>query len=897
MYNFFLNIWYYFVGKPKIDVYIAVKLVEPSKLKFGLMDDGKNLYQYFIEETVYFFWGDFLEGRPGRQIETYKEKILVMTRWNQVETGLGILMNNVDWNMRNDFFYTWSQDWGEDIILAVESPMTFDFIINQFMWMIAFFYIFFIFWNNYQTFTLKNKIGALNFFDIFHQTEDQYFDFYQANRKDGFNIFEDGINIVPSWSYSDYDTMSTQDHAYMDHEFMDIADMCEHPSEESDRFLDVMFDARGYVHYELFESLLDGTITHRYAHVEDRLEGKDILNGFENTSMIASFWWDPYDPARDTRHFDKYTWQFKESRERGKHPYYFFHPLEHYYGIVDPWIMLELTWDYEPWLEDNFSVVIMGDILVEEAIFSFIVADTEVEEIVDETDEENDFDYMDLEGLPLEDEELDQLVMLPLMREDELMPQYDEFGNKSARVWMPEIDWAIDIRKHIGTYDWEDWEELFDEGSDGAYSDNDAVLEDALMVSVMGNDLYLNKIGVYSGSYDINEDLYDVYVDYSTEFYLQDIVEGLLPYGRNEERLYIDESELSDNYSFVPIDRLFRHVSIWEFANSIDYMMGEFLLDVFAFSKENYDLFNVAAYQLYIIYNSMLALQVGKLPEYPIRWNNIAYYYEGYSVETHMWVNLEEIIRYLVLDMELNYKNRVYLLGYSPELFLKWNFFDNIKHFNVKVLLYLDWLIFKGAFEYSYTFILFFNVYLRGFFDMISSFFRSLYSFLRDKLFYKNIDVLLQNVGIFLSGNFYSNYLGLDLLVYDKSYTNVLFKNRCGFRLDLESLSIEESAYPSWWVRQGIFDQDFYNLQKDMFDPRDPLSWWYDRAEVMTYPDMDLAGCGNIDMTEDLVSSEYLSRTRNYDPRLATGFALNLKYYDYVISEGLYERDPSQWAN
>lgn len=883
MYNFFLSIYYYFVGKPKIIKYVGIEHVNPDKLKYGLVDNTEYLYQYFIEELVYFFWGDFLEGRPGRQIETYQEKILVATRWNQVETGYELLTNNILWFWRNDFFYTWNQDWGDELILAVETTMAFDFLTNMFMWYIAFFYVFYIYWSNYFTFSIR--ASRLNFFDAFHQTEDQYFDYYQHIGKDSYNIFEDGINIVPSWFMSEYDSMTTQDEELEDHEYMDPADFCDHPSEESDRFLDYMFDARGYVHYDLYESLMDATTTHRYAHAEDRLEELDIIYGFENTSLISSFWWDEYDAVHHTFTFDQYTWQFKESRERAKHPYFFYHPLEHYNGVVDPWIMMELTWDYEPWLEDNFSVVIMGDVLVEELVLAFInTADGLIEELVDEIEEENDYDYMDFEGLSVEDNEIEQLVHLPLFREYELIPVFDEVGNKSNRVWMPSIDWMLNFDKDPDVWDWEDWEELFDEGSDGMYSDNDVVLEDAYMVALLSNDLEFQDMAA-EGYYttllpinDITEELDDVYIDKSTEFFMRDLMESFLPYGRNEERLYLSLDQLSEDYSFVPLDRIFRHVSIWEFGNSFDYMLGEYILDASAFSVENYGVIKTLSYQINIIYEGLRDLLNGKVPEYPIRWNNVSLFYEVFNVETYTWVKLEEALRYLVLDLELTYSNSKYFIGYAPDLLIKWGMFENRKFFG-----------YTNLFHYKNVeiFIIFLYYY---FYNLIDVFINFILSNLKIKSY-----GLLFNLRNFLQGNFYSNFAGFDLLAYDKSYNDILFKSRCAFRLDLETVPQEEELYPSWWARQGIIDQDFYMLNLNSFDPRNPLTRWYDRAEVMTYPDTEISSCGNLDMVE-IINPEYLVASRKYDPYLSVGFSLDLKFYDYAIFTGFYERDPSHWA-
>ena len=44
-------------------------------------------------------------------------------------------------------------------------------------------------------------------------------------------------------------------------------------------------------------------------------------------------------------------------------------------------------------------------------------------------------------------------------------------------------------------------------------------------------------------------------------------------------------------------------------------------------------------YQLDLIYKGMFAIRNGKVPEYPVRWNERSYLYEVYNIETNNWVS------------------------------------------------------------------------------------------------------------------------------------------------------------------------------------------------------------------------------------------------------------------
>ena len=895
MYNFIYSVWYFFVGAPikkKMVIYDTVNFIEPTDLKFGLLQNGDYLYKYFVNDVIYYFWGDFLYHYQNRFIETYLERILIKTHYNNLETGFEILINQIDWVWRHDTFYHWFQDWGDEIVLAING-MGFDLINNILCWYIAFIYIFVIYWNNYWTFGRKPHL--INFFEVFHQTEDQYLDYYQQTGKVSYNFFEDGFHIIPNYTAGDYDWMSVCDQDYEDHEYIDPSDFCEHPSEESDRFLDHMFDARAYVHYDLIDSLLDGSSIYRHAKGENRLDNIDILNGFEITSLVSCFWWDDYDAAACSDTYDQYPLQFKESRERCRHPYFFYHPLEHYNGHVDLWFMMEFTWTYEPWLEDYFSIQMRSDLLIEEFIFILILDDDSVEEMVDDIAEENDYDYMDVEGISLENNDLDQLVYLPLWRENNLILSVNSDGNSFYRQWMPTVDWTLSYEPE--PWDWEDWEEFYDEGSDGMFSDNDATLEDVYLTTVMSNDIFFENPNndIFGGALpfaDINDELTDLYVELPTEFFFKDLLESFSPYGRNEERLYNDTFKLALDYSYVPVDRLLYNVNVWEFGNVIDIVSGELLLDVASLTKESYGLLKTSVFQLALINIGLQDIVNGVIPEYPIRWNTVNLVYEVYNLETYTWVVVDEVVRYLVLDVELQYLNRKYLLGYSLVSLVKWSMINITFSKTTNLVLLLKFYLGISYKEYIYSFIIYIYTYIYSFIDVLKTILLLLSGF--SKLVY--LDLFFKAITIFFKGKFYSNFLGLDLLAYDKDYLNNLYKTKCSFRLEMETLSQIEELYPSWWVRQGIFDVDFYMLQLYSFDPRNPEYFWYDRAEVTTYPAIGLAGCGNLDMM-DIGNSEYLATSRKYDPLLAVSFSLDIKYYDYIVPAGIYERDPSQWAN
>ena len=55
---------------------------------------------------------------------------------------------------------------------------------------------------------------------------------------------------------------------------------------------------------------------------------------------------------------------------------------------------------------------------------------------------------------------------------------------------------------------------------------------------------------------------------WSAELSMQEVLEGTLPYGRNEERIYSSTELLLKDFSYVPLDRIYDRVVPWEFKDS-----------------------------------------------------------------------------------------------------------------------------------------------------------------------------------------------------------------------------------------------------------------------------------------------------------------------------------------
>lgn len=89
-----------------------------------------------------------------------------------------------------------------------------------------------------------------------------------------------------------------------------------------------------------------------------------------------------------------------------------------------------------------------------------------------------------------------------------------------------------------------------------------------------------------------------------------------------------------------------------------------------------------------------------------------------------------EAIKYLILDIELIYRNRKYCVGYASDFFLSWSTIINRSN-TTKFVSFANWFVFKGFKEYIFSFIFIFIYFWCVLREIYISIKEGLYSFLK----------------------------------------------------------------------------------------------------------------------------------------------------------------------